>query len=57
MLRFSEEADDKIREECCPGKPFAVYQAEVSVLDLSGDCFLCHSTQFLSPFEVTKSDY
>ena len=57
MLRFSEEADDKIREECCPGKPFAVYQAEVGVLVLSGDCFLCHSTPFLSQFKVTEFDY
>ena len=55
MLRFSEEADDKIREECCPGKPFAVYQAEVSVLDLSRgtvSCVIllnfCHHLKLLS---------
>eukprot|EP00061_Rhincodon_typus_P014526 g41593.t1 len=25
---FATEADDKIREECCPGKPFCVFRTE-----------------------------
>ncbi|XP_048459558.1 leucine--tRNA ligase, cytoplasmic isoform X1 [Rhincodon typus] len=28
---FATEADDKIREECCPGKPFCVFRTEPSV--------------------------
>ncbi|XP_067900003.1 leucine--tRNA ligase, cytoplasmic isoform X2 [Heterodontus francisci] len=28
---FATEADDKIREECCPGKPFCAFRTEPSV--------------------------
>ena len=31
-VRFSVEAEDKIKEECCPGKPFASFRKEVSIL-------------------------
>ena len=29
-MRYSSEAEDKIREECCPDKPFIVYRNEPS---------------------------
>uniref|UniRef100_A0A8C7Z400 Leucine--tRNA ligase, cytoplasmic n=1 Tax=Oryzias sinensis TaxID=183150 RepID=A0A8C7Z400_9TELE len=28
---FATEADDKVKEDCCPGKPFSVFRSEVSV--------------------------
>ncbi|KAL4594096.1 leucine-tRNA ligase, cytoplasmic [Arapaima gigas] len=28
---FASEADDKIKEDCCPGKPFSVFRTESSV--------------------------
>ncbi|KAG2456152.1 SYLC protein, partial [Polypterus senegalus] len=28
---FASEADDKIKEECCPGKPFCVFKSEPSI--------------------------
>ncbi|XP_054611719.1 leucine--tRNA ligase, cytoplasmic-like [Dunckerocampus dactyliophorus] len=28
---FASEADDKIREDCCPGKPFSVFRSEPAV--------------------------
>ncbi|XP_023698173.2 leucine--tRNA ligase, cytoplasmic [Paramormyrops kingsleyae] len=28
---FASEADDKIREDCCPGKPFSVFRTEPGV--------------------------
>lgn len=33
-VKFASEADDKIREDCCPGKPFSVFRTDpgVSVL-------------------------
>nr|KAG5701780.1 hypothetical protein BaRGS_000770 [Batillaria attramentaria] len=30
-VRFSEEADEKVRDDCCPGKPFISYRTEPSV--------------------------
>lgn len=30
-IQFSDGADDKIKEECCPDKPFIVYRTEPSV--------------------------
>ncbi|XP_074651829.1 leucine--tRNA ligase, cytoplasmic-like isoform X2 [Tubulanus polymorphus] len=30
-VRFSEEGDEKNKEECCPGEPFIVFRAEPSV--------------------------
>ncbi|XP_077329130.1 leucine--tRNA ligase, cytoplasmic [Lithobates pipiens] len=30
-VKFASEADDKIREECCPGKPFSVFRTEPGV--------------------------
>ncbi|XP_077984982.1 leucine--tRNA ligase, cytoplasmic-like [Glandiceps talaboti] len=30
-VKFSEEADTKIREECCPGKPFSMFSSQPSV--------------------------
>ncbi|XP_012693255.1 leucine--tRNA ligase, cytoplasmic [Clupea harengus] len=30
-LVFASEADDKIREDCCPGKPFSVFRSEPGV--------------------------
>ncbi|XP_076467867.1 leucine--tRNA ligase, cytoplasmic-like [Babylonia areolata] len=30
-VRFSEEADEKVRDDCCPGKPFITYRTEPSV--------------------------
>uniref|UniRef100_A0AAY4AR72 leucine--tRNA ligase n=1 Tax=Denticeps clupeoides TaxID=299321 RepID=A0AAY4AR72_9TELE len=29
---FASEADDKIKEDCCPGKPFSVFRSEPGVL-------------------------
>lgn len=29
QIKASEEAEDKIQEECCPGEPFLVLSAEV----------------------------
>lgn len=26
---FASEADDKVKEDCCPGKPFSVFRSEV----------------------------
>ncbi|XP_075397882.1 leucine--tRNA ligase, cytoplasmic isoform X2 [Tenrec ecaudatus] len=31
-VKFASEAEDKIREECCPGKPFNVFRTEPGVL-------------------------
>ena len=28
-IKFSDGAEDKIKEDCCPGKPFIVYRTEV----------------------------
>ncbi|KAK2170434.1 hypothetical protein LSH36_3g30089 [Paralvinella palmiformis] len=28
MVKYSEEGDAKVKEECCPGKPFIVYRTE-----------------------------
>jgi len=28
-VRTNDTAEDKIKEECCPGKPFIVYRTEV----------------------------
>ncbi|XP_061904758.1 leucine--tRNA ligase, cytoplasmic-like isoform X1 [Entelurus aequoreus] len=28
---FASEADDKIREDCCPGKPFSLFRSELGV--------------------------
>ncbi|MEQ2306039.1 Leucine--tRNA ligase, cytoplasmic [Ameca splendens] len=28
---FASEADDKVKEDCCPGKPFSVFRAEPGV--------------------------
>ncbi|KAK7097865.1 leucine--tRNA ligase, cytoplasmic-like [Littorina saxatilis] len=30
-IRFSEEAEEKVRDDCCPGKPFISYRIEPSV--------------------------
>ncbi|XP_040262078.1 leucine--tRNA ligase, cytoplasmic isoform X1 [Bufo bufo] len=30
-VNFASEADDKIKEECCPGKPFSVFRTEPGV--------------------------
>lgn len=30
-ILFASEADDKIREDCCPGKPFCVFRSEPGV--------------------------
>uniref|UniRef100_A0A8C5QZV6 leucine--tRNA ligase n=1 Tax=Leptobrachium leishanense TaxID=445787 RepID=A0A8C5QZV6_9ANUR len=30
-MKFASEADDKIKEECCPGKPFSVFRSEPGV--------------------------
>lgn len=27
---FASEADDKVKEDCCPGKPFSVFRSEVN---------------------------
>lgn len=27
---FASEADDKVKEDCCPGKPFCVFRSEVN---------------------------
>lgn len=29
-VKFASEAEDKVREECCPGKPLNVFRTEVS---------------------------
>ncbi|ROJ62511.1 Leucine--tRNA ligase, cytoplasmic [Anabarilius grahami] len=29
---FASEADDKVKEDCCPGKPFCVFRSEPGVL-------------------------
>lgn len=28
-VKFASEAEDKIREDCCPGKPFSIFRTEV----------------------------
>lgn len=30
-VRYSEQADEKVRDDCCPGKPFITYRTEPSV--------------------------
>ncbi|XP_061754648.1 leucine--tRNA ligase, cytoplasmic-like isoform X2 [Nerophis ophidion] len=30
-ILFASEADDKIREDCCPGKPFSLFRSELGV--------------------------
>ncbi|KAJ8408831.1 hypothetical protein AAFF_G00246490 [Aldrovandia affinis] len=30
-IAFASEADDKIKEDCCPGKPFSVFRSEPGV--------------------------
>ncbi|XP_062608750.1 leucine--tRNA ligase, cytoplasmic-like [Saccostrea cucullata] len=30
-IRYSDEADDKVKEDCCPGKPFTTFREEPSV--------------------------
>lgn len=27
---FASEADEKVKEDCCPGKPFSVFRSEVN---------------------------
>lgn len=29
---FASEADDKVKEDCCPGNPFSVFRSEVKKL-------------------------
>jgi len=29
-VRTTDTADEKVKEECCPGKPFIVYRSEVN---------------------------
>lgn len=29
-VKFASEAEDKVREECCPGKPLNIFRTEVS---------------------------
>ncbi|KAE8614630.1 hypothetical protein XENTR_v10008247 [Xenopus tropicalis] len=29
-VKFASDADDKVKEDCCPGKPFSVFRTEVS---------------------------
>ena len=33
-MKYADEADDKIKEECCPGKPYIVYLTEVGLFEL-----------------------
>lgn len=28
-VKFASEAEDKIKEDCCPGKPFSIFRTEV----------------------------
>lgn len=28
-IKYSDEADDKVKEDCCPGKPFTTFREEV----------------------------
>lgn len=30
-IRFASEGDDKVKEDCCPGKPFSVFRSEPGV--------------------------
>lgn len=30
-IKYSDEADDKVKEDCCPGKPFTTFREEPSV--------------------------
>ena len=37
-LKYSEDADERIKEECCPGKPFVVYRTEVMFTNVYLSC-------------------
>lgn len=42
---FASEADDKVKEDCCPGKPFSVFRSEVEELFF---CCMLHVFSALS---------
>lgn len=35
-ILFASEADDKVKEDCCPGKPFCVFRSEVNAFGFVG---------------------
>ena len=35
-ILFASEADDKVKEDCCPGKPFCVFRSEVNAFGFAG---------------------
>lgn len=52
---FSSAADEKIREECCPGKPFSVFRSEPGVLLTLVNPQPC-SSLFSSRVQVRQGD-
>lgn len=37
---FASEADDKVKEDCCPGKPFSVFRSEVQIWGFFTACWM-----------------
>ena len=56
-LKYSEDAHERIREECCPGKPFVVYRTEVTFTNVCccklGRC--CESSVHFSVISVQRN--
>ena len=38
-IRYSDEGDDKVKEDCCPGKPFTTFREEVTKLSPGMEMF------------------
>ena len=51
-MRYSSEADDKIREECCPDKPFIVFRNDPTV-----DIYLANPQRCNATFGLTIPIY
>jgi len=42
-LKPAEEAEgNKVKEDCCPGKPFISFSTQVSWQTLAGECGIVH---------------
>uniref|UniRef100_A0A8C6L0F6 Leucine--tRNA ligase, cytoplasmic n=1 Tax=Nothobranchius furzeri TaxID=105023 RepID=A0A8C6L0F6_NOTFU len=54
---FASEADDKVKEDCCPGKPFSVFRSEVNrcSLVIFSNCDYFHTRHNCTKLHTTLS--